>query len=685
MHVTGRRTNTSKLGVALLALLALVAMVGASLLAPAPTGAAPLDSGQQDALGGAVSGTELTGDPQGVAVLQAGAGSFNGLPTAGGEALVLSTGKASDATTTTSGANDRDNGTSFGTGNGVEGNDMTQLEITLDPPAGATCVSFDFVFLSEEYPHYVGQSFNDIFTAELYASNITSAGGGQVSAPDNFAKGPNGEPLSVNSFSSFSAASGSDLNGTSAPLTATSQLDPNQAEHKLFLTVQDLGDNILDSAVVVDNLRYGTGADCTEGVTELTTTTTTPEQETTTTVEEEEPPPLPPSTYGDVHIRTPDGLAYDFQEVGEFVLLQSVLADEEDSPEGDEGDDAAPSEDVSPEEQAEQSEEEQIDARPEPTVSPEDAIDSQVLVQAHQTPWPDTPGTSVNTSVVLQVGADVLEFHQPDQRFILNGATAAMPTEALELPAGGSMELTPRDDGIPDFGITWPDGNTAARVIVRDRPFIDVGVARLTDELSYEGLLGNLDGNPDDDLTRRDGEEMSAPATVEQLGTFGDSWRTPAGESIFSAAAALPAVDIEVEPLTLDDFDQAERDEAEQTCRDGGLSDDLAIQNCVFDLLATEDEAFVESAAVFEEALDALPGDEGDTVAGTDIAAEAVGTDDDSSLTLALIALAVVVLVAALGAVLYFRSKSSGSGPQAGPPGGPQTGPQTGPQPMGQQ
>ena len=45
--------------------------------------------------------------------------------------------------------------------------DVTILQIDLDVPAGRNCLSFDFRFLSEEFPGFVGGSVNDAFVAEL--------------------------------------------------------------------------------------------------------------------------------------------------------------------------------------------------------------------------------------------------------------------------------------------------------------------------------------------------------------------------------------------------------------------------------------------------------------------------------------------------------------------------------------
>ena len=51
----------------------------------------------------------------------------------------------------------------------------TIMRIDLRIPKGANCLSFRFRFLSEEYPEFVGDDFNDAFIAELDASNWTAA------------------------------------------------------------------------------------------------------------------------------------------------------------------------------------------------------------------------------------------------------------------------------------------------------------------------------------------------------------------------------------------------------------------------------------------------------------------------------------------------------------------------------
>ncbi len=273
--------------------LAPLPLVGALLLSALPVSAAPshsaaanqvpLDSAAVSALDGPVNGTELVGDPQGVSVLQAPQGSFNGFPTQGSSALILSTGDASTvanpgATRGLPIANATPPvptdlyGTDLAGAGSADGNDLTQVKIALSPPSGATCVSFDFLFLSEEFPNYVDQEFNDIFTAELNETQFT-LDGNQVSAANNFAFSEDQELLSVNTFSRFSPAQGSALNGKSPTLSASSpiqlgegDLNEGAADLAVYLSVQDLGDSALDSAVVIDNLRYSSGAACQQGI-----------------------------------------------------------------------------------------------------------------------------------------------------------------------------------------------------------------------------------------------------------------------------------------------------------------------------------------------------------------------------------------------------------------------------------
>ena len=86
-----------------------------------------------------------------------------GFPTVGATAGILSTG---DATIITQPNDSNSDGRNIGGGN-VRGNtdrDVTILKIDFNVPANVNCLtSFDFRFLTEEYPEYVNSNFNDVY------------------------------------------------------------------------------------------------------------------------------------------------------------------------------------------------------------------------------------------------------------------------------------------------------------------------------------------------------------------------------------------------------------------------------------------------------------------------------------------------------------------------------------------
>ncbi len=284
------------------------------------------------------------------------------------------------------------------------------------------------------------------------------------------------------------------------------------------------------------------------------------------TPEPEPPTPVPPvvtppttSSRGDVHIRTPDGLVYDFQAVGDYILSQTTTG--------------------------------------------------EVKLQARQETPANNPQVSVNTAAGLYVAGDKLEFYlRPERSFYINDVLTDLPTGFVQLPQGGSIDLS--GTGSPtDYTIIWPDGNTGARVIVY-ADHLDLGIARLGGSLTYEGVLGNLDWDTQNDMQIRGGELITPPATADQLKTFGDSWLVPAGESLFDDVLPTDEAAVAEAPLTLLDIDPAVRAEAKQTCQNADISNPLALDNCTYDVGATGDVAFVESAKAFQESFEQLPPEE---------------------------------------------------------------------------
>lgn len=218
-----------------------------------------------DIAGGAVFATSTVGSPASILASGSSLGSF---PRAGGDYVIMSTG---DASQVVGGTPSDFISTNLGVGGSADGNDLTQLSLELTPASGATCLAFDFQFLSEEYPEYVGSSYNDIFTAELGESRF-DLDGSQVIAPNNFAYDSEGNFISINTVLGFQDASGTRMDGTTDPLVAVTPIetDINTGRVKVFLSIQDIGDSIYDSAVLVDNFRWLYGSNCERTVGTLT-------------------------------------------------------------------------------------------------------------------------------------------------------------------------------------------------------------------------------------------------------------------------------------------------------------------------------------------------------------------------------------------------------------------------------
>ena len=167
-----------------------------------------------------------------------------------------------------------DGGAATPPGHGTTAFDTSILKVDVIAPLGSNCLTFDFKFLSEEFPYYVGSNFNDAFIAELDLNTWTAIGS-NIMAPNNFAFDSSGDVVSVNStgIGGMSAGQGTgtafdgggsttvpppaggSAGGATVLLQASTQITPGP--HSVYFSIFDQGDRILDSAVFLDNLRIG--------------------------------------------------------------------------------------------------------------------------------------------------------------------------------------------------------------------------------------------------------------------------------------------------------------------------------------------------------------------------------------------------------------------------------------------
>ena len=128
-------------------------------------------------------------------------------------------------------------------GRGDTARDVTVLSIPVNVPAGANCLSFDFRFLSEEYPDFINSQFNDAFIAELDSSTWVSSGSVIGGLENDFALDATGAPLTVHSAQaglSGPNGAGTPYGGASAPLRAKTAVTPGA--HTVILSILDLND-----------------------------------------------------------------------------------------------------------------------------------------------------------------------------------------------------------------------------------------------------------------------------------------------------------------------------------------------------------------------------------------------------------------------------------------------------------
>jgi hypothetical protein len=191
---------------------------------------------------------------------------------------------------------------------------------------------------------------------------------------------------------------------------------------------------------------------------------------------------------GDPHIYTFDGLHYDFQATGDFVLVQG--------------------------------------------------LDSDLEVQVRQTPWAANLETTINTGLATVVDGNRIEFSIDQSQPIINNLSASLGVgTSLALGNGSISRSSISGYGIEGdlYTITYANGDVLKNAVYHGflmDPTIDlVGSQRVV------GLLGNNNGNAEDDLALRDGTLLTNPLAPENLyGAFSSSWQVATeNESLFSS------------------------------------------------------------------------------------------------------------------------------------------------------
>jgi hypothetical protein len=133
-------------------------------------------------------------------------------------------------------------------------NDLIWFRFDLAVPAGTYGYEFDFAWFSSEYPEWVGSKYNDVFvvwsTSETYTGNITFI---------------NDQPLTVTALENemqykensnqLDGTGFEGVGGATGWFTAQGSVAPGEL-FTLAWAVFDMGDEVLDTAILVDNFKW---------------------------------------------------------------------------------------------------------------------------------------------------------------------------------------------------------------------------------------------------------------------------------------------------------------------------------------------------------------------------------------------------------------------------------------------
>lgn len=172
-------------------------------------------------------------------------------PRAGTTFLLLSSGAAGTAAP--------EPGSGYGAYSGAFGNDTASVTLTLTVPPQATTLRFDYRFFSAEYPDFVQAGFNDTFTALVNGNSVASQSVDAANFFPAFASNAGGTGFDIfcpdPSGVDTSFPGGLPDAGLTDWLSASVAVVPGSTITVVF-GIGDFGDDILDSAVLIDNVGF---------------------------------------------------------------------------------------------------------------------------------------------------------------------------------------------------------------------------------------------------------------------------------------------------------------------------------------------------------------------------------------------------------------------------------------------
>jgi hypothetical protein len=254
------------------------------------------------------------------------------------------------------------------------------------------------------------------------------------------------------------------------------------------------------------------------------------------------------NVWGDPHLATLDGFAYDLQSVGEFHLLEV----------------------------------------------PDYEADVQARFAAQ--------GTNVSSlrAVSTEINDTGIEISSSGELRVDGEPVTMEPGGFYDLGEGAAIM---RDQ--TSYAVLWPGYDDRLMMMVRGQT---VGF-RVPKDVKTTGLLGNANGDHEDDLALRDGTALPTSTSDATLhGQYADSWRITQDESLFSypGGGSTDTYTDRSFPkaiVTPGDFPESEIAAATATCEAAGVAPGPQFEACVLDLLVTGDDAYAADSSLVTDVL----------------------------------------------------------------------------------
>jgi hypothetical protein len=254
------------------------------------------------------------------------------------------------------------------------------------------------------------------------------------------------------------------------------------------------------------------------------------------------------TSWGDPHQITFDGLKYDFQAAGEFLFVSTEYTD---------------------------------------------------TIQVRQEPWGGSNRVTVNTAVaVAPDDSHRVGLYVDKSTPLLVDGTPTSLADGNSLTLGDAQVF--RNGNV--YTIVHDTGLQTIVTMRSGRMDIDVALPE-TPSGAIEGLLGDADGNRDNDIALRNGTVLSAPVPFDDMyGTFADSWRISQSESLFDYdtgedTGTFTDLSFPSSYASTGDLDPAEYESARGFCENAGITDPFVLEACILDVGLTGDNSFAQDSA----------------------------------------------------------------------------------------